>query len=197
MAIYNAVVLPKSIIGKVLSQKISVKFIYSKLGERTVFGLDTYWWSRFPTDNICNGFAGSIGVWLFLRVLEKNHAEAHTQFYVDIWGLPAFCLNLYLFSSISSFCLFFSASYFYGWFKSSRKTMAAPTITQKDTTFTKIFVGGLPYHTTGKLLFHFVVNALSSLKPHKFLSYVFTHSLQKRGFFSSQRRHDTFPSKLS
>jgi len=27
--------------------------------------------------------------------------------------------------------------------------MAAPTITQKDTTFTKIFVGGLPYHTTG------------------------------------------------
>lgn len=29
--------------------------------------------------------------------------------------------------------------------------MAAPTITQKDTTFTKIFVGGLPYHTTGML----------------------------------------------
>lgn len=33
--------------------------------------------------------------------------------------------------------------------------MAAPTITQKDTTFTKIFVGGLPYHTTDKSLREF------------------------------------------
>ncbi|XP_045181874.1 RNA-binding protein 24-B-like isoform X2 [Mercenaria mercenaria] len=33
--------------------------------------------------------------------------------------------------------------------------MAAPSITQKDTTFTKIFVGGLPYHTTDKSLREF------------------------------------------
>lgn len=33
--------------------------------------------------------------------------------------------------------------------------MAAPTISQKDTTFTKIFVGGLPYHTTDKSLREF------------------------------------------
>ncbi|XP_052250473.1 RNA-binding protein 38-like isoform X2 [Dreissena polymorpha] len=33
--------------------------------------------------------------------------------------------------------------------------MAASTITQKDTTFTKIFVGGLPYHTTDKSLREF------------------------------------------
>lgn len=31
----------------------------------------------------------------------------------------------------------------------------ANTITQKDTTFTKIFVGGLPYHTTDKSLREF------------------------------------------
>lgn len=31
-------------------------------------------------------------------------------------------------------------------------TMADPTVSQKDTTFTKIFVGGLPYHTTDKSL---------------------------------------------
>uniref|UniRef100_T1ITP5 RRM domain-containing protein n=1 Tax=Strigamia maritima TaxID=126957 RepID=T1ITP5_STRMM len=30
--------------------------------------------------------------------------------------------------------------------------MSDPTVTQKDTTFTKIFVGGLPYHTTDKSL---------------------------------------------
>lgn len=33
--------------------------------------------------------------------------------------------------------------------------MAAPTIQQKDTTFTKIFVGGLPYHTTDQSLREF------------------------------------------
>lgn len=33
--------------------------------------------------------------------------------------------------------------------------MAVPSITQKDTTFTKIFVGGLPYHTTDKSLREF------------------------------------------
>ena len=32
--------------------------------------------------------------------------------------------------------------------------MAAP-VTQKDTTFTKIFVGGLPYHTTDQSLREF------------------------------------------
>lgn len=31
-------------------------------------------------------------------------------------------------------------------------TMGDPAVTQKDTTFTKIFVGGLPYHTTDKSL---------------------------------------------
>lgn len=31
----------------------------------------------------------------------------------------------------------------------------ANTITQKDTTLTKIFVGGLPYHTTDKSLREF------------------------------------------
>lgn len=31
----------------------------------------------------------------------------------------------------------------------------ASTITQKDTTLTKIFVGGLPYHTTDKSLREF------------------------------------------
>lgn len=31
----------------------------------------------------------------------------------------------------------------------------ASTITQKDTTFTKIFVGGLPYHTTDQSLREF------------------------------------------
>lgn len=31
----------------------------------------------------------------------------------------------------------------------------ATTITQKDTTLTKIFVGGLPYHTTDKSLREF------------------------------------------
>lgn len=30
--------------------------------------------------------------------------------------------------------------------------LEAPGISQKDTTFTKIFVGGLPYHTTDKSL---------------------------------------------
>lgn len=31
-------------------------------------------------------------------------------------------------------------------------TVHQPTVTQKDTTLTKIFVGGLPYHTTDKSL---------------------------------------------
>ena len=35
------------------------------------------------------------------------------------------------------------------------RTMANGTIQQKDTTFTKIFVGGLPYHTSDKSLREF------------------------------------------
>lgn len=31
-------------------------------------------------------------------------------------------------------------------------SLATPTVQQKDTTWTKLFVGGLPYHTTDKSL---------------------------------------------
>lgn len=36
-----------------------------------------------------------------------------------------------------------------------QQLVSAPNIQQKDTTFTKIFVGGLPYHTTDKSLRQF------------------------------------------
>jgi RNA recognition motif-containing protein len=37
----------------------------------------------------------------------------------------------------------------------SSQTSSTSGVTQKDTTFTKIFVGGLPYHTTDKSLRQF------------------------------------------
>lgn len=36
-----------------------------------------------------------------------------------------------------------------------QQLVTTPNIQQKDTTFTKIFVGGLPYHTTDKSLRQF------------------------------------------
>lgn len=54
--------------------------------------------------------------------------------------------------------------------------MAAPTITQKDTTFTKIFVGGLPYHTTGMMFYILLFAVLLNLPK---LIKVITHLLTR------------------